>query len=584
MPGRDEALSAPLPGRGARPQGRPRRRSEYVTRDLTRGSVPRNLWFLAWPQVVEGFLNVVDQVADLFWAGRYVGAQALAGIGVSQHYTQLVMTGRMGLDMGMQAMIARAIGSGQAALANHIALQAFSLTIIFSVLMATVGVFFAEDLLSLLGIGEDVVNMAALYLQIQFVGFGTQALRMMAGSALQAAGDPLTPMKATMLSRVAHLILSPLLFFGPGPVPDMGVAGLAAGNIVAQVLGVVWNFHALFTGASRLHLTLRGYYVDFPLLRRLVRIGGPAALTALERGLVNLLMVPIVAPFGDYAVAAYALTRRLEMATMMGAMGLGRASGTLVGQSLGAGLVERARETILWALGYVTLIRGGITVLLILFPTFFIGIFSSDPELADVAANWVRIQAVGGLVMGAGMVFAQSFNVAGATVAPMIVTLITMGGVQLPLAYGLSHSDSTDPSGRICGHGGTRPPLPPLLPLRPWLRAKVLWPYPVAIGAVMSNTLYWVLLYFPYQFSAGCAPKGGVGVLKHLLGFIPAKWKLREEVKARGEGNLALGDQWPPMVLHGARYLATCLGIPLGLRNSPPHPHHHLPHPGPWPR
>ena len=478
MPGRDEALSAPLPGRGARPQGRPRRRSEYVTRDLTRGSVPRNLWFLAWPQVVEGFLNVVDQVADLFWAGRYVGAQALAGIGVSQHYTQLVMTGRMGLDMGMQAMIARAIGSGQAALANHIALQAFSLTIIFSVLMATVGVFFAEDLLSLLGIGEDVVNMAALYLQIQFVGFGTQALRMMAGSALQAAGDPLTPMKATMLSRVAHLILSPLLFFGPGPVPDMGVAGLAAGNIVAQVLGVVWNFHALFTGASRLHLTLRGYYVDFPLLRRLVRIGGPAALTALERRLVNLLMVPIVAPFGDYAVAAYALTRRLEMATMMGAMGLGRASGTLVGQSLGAGLVERARETILWALGYVTLIRGGITVLLILFPTFFIGIFSSDPELADVAANWVRIQAVGGLVMGAGMVFAQSFNVAGATVAPMIVTLITMGGVQLPLAYGLSHWTDLGQYGiplavSVAMVGRVLLYLPYYLSGR-WLRAKVL--------------------------------------------------------------------------------------------------------------
>ena len=303
VPGRDEALSAPLPGRGPRPQGGRRRRSEYVTRDLTRGSVPRNLWFLAWPQVVEGFLNVVDQVADLFWAGRYVGAQALAGIGVSQHYTQLVMTGRMGLDMGMQAMIARAIGSGQAALANHIALQAFTLTVLFSGAMAAVGVLFAEDLLSLLGIGEDVVGAAALYLQIQFVGFGTQALRMMGGSALQASGDPLTPMKATMLSRVVHLILSPLLFFGPGPVPDMGVAGLAAGNIVAQALGLVWNFHALFTGASRLHLTLRGYYVDFPLLRRLVRIGGPAALTAMERGLVNLLMVPIVAPFGDYAVS-----------------------------------------------------------------------------------------------------------------------------------------------------------------------------------------------------------------------------------------------------------------------------------------
>jgi hypothetical protein len=104
------------------------RRSLYATRDLTQGSVPKTLFFLGWPQVVEGLLNVVDQMADLFWAGRGVGSKAIAGLGVAQSYTQLIMTGRQGLDAGMQAMIARAIGAGRVGLANHVALQAFTLT------------------------------------------------------------------------------------------------------------------------------------------------------------------------------------------------------------------------------------------------------------------------------------------------------------------------------------------------------------------------------------------------------------------------------------------------------------------------
>ena len=415
------------------------RRSARATRDLTEGSVPKNLWILAWPQMVEGILNVVDQMADLFWAGRYVGAQAIAGLGVAQDYTRLIMTGRMGLDMGMQAMVSRAIGAGRVDLANHVTLQAFTLTVTFTLLVVTTGAFFTDFLLRVLGVSDGVIAVSGLYMRIQFIGFGAQAFRMMSAGALQAAGDAVTPMKATLLARVTHIILSPLLFFGLWFFPEMGIAGLAAGNVLAQSLAVVWNFHALFSGKSSLHLTLRGYYMDFPLLGRLLRIGAPATFTGMERSLVSLLMVPMVTPFGDFSLAAYGLTRRLEMFTNLGSMGLGRASGALVGQNLGAGHQGRAKATVLWALGYVTAIRGSIGILLLIFPAFFIGIFNNEPELMDIAVNWVRIQAIGGLVMGSGMVFQMSFNVAGDTMTPMLVTFVTMVGIQLPLAYVLAY-------------------------------------------------------------------------------------------------------------------------------------------------
>ena len=251
---------------GGRGRHGSRRTSEYVTRDLTKGSISRNLWFLAWPQMIEGLLNVLDRVADLFWAGRFFGIHAIGGLAIAQLYTGLIMTGRQGLDMGMQAMIARAVGGGNIKLANHVALQALTITAVFALLMVAVGVLYTDSLLNIMGVSQGVIEVTTIYMQIQFVGFAGQAFRMMTGGALQASGDTLTPMIATTISRIDHIILSPILIFGWLGLPELGLPGAAWGNVIAQFLGVMWNFWALFAGTSRLHLTLKGYYFDGPLL------------------------------------------------------------------------------------------------------------------------------------------------------------------------------------------------------------------------------------------------------------------------------------------------------------------------------
>ena len=102
-------------------------RSDQRLRDLTKGSIPRNLWYLSWPQMAESFLSVIDQLADLFWAGR-VGYRAIAGMGVSQTYIMMLMTARMGLDASMRAMVSRAIGAGDTDYANHVLTQSIILT------------------------------------------------------------------------------------------------------------------------------------------------------------------------------------------------------------------------------------------------------------------------------------------------------------------------------------------------------------------------------------------------------------------------------------------------------------------------
>ena len=214
-------------GRGQGVRGEPGRRSRSASPGLTTGSIPRNLWRLSGPQVVEGILNVSDQMVDMVWAGRLPGGfRALAGVGVAQSFTQFGMMARQGLDQSLRAMVSRAVGAGNIPLANHVTLQAFTLTGIYSLLMVLIGLLLTDVFLRLIGASEAVKAEAAMYMRVQFVGMATIGFRMASGAALQSAGDVITPLKATTVTRLSHIIMTPFLMFGWWGFPTLGLPGL----------------------------------------------------------------------------------------------------------------------------------------------------------------------------------------------------------------------------------------------------------------------------------------------------------------------------------------------------------------------
>ena len=426
-----------VPNPGAAAQAKKRTRPAHVTRDLTRGSIPANLWFLSWPQIIEASLNVLDQLADLFWAGR-LGYRAIAGLGVAQTYTQLVMMVRQGLDLAMRAAISRAVGAGNILLANHVALQGLALSILYAVVVNGSGVVLTELLLRTIGISEEVRAQAMVYMQVQFIARAVMGLRTTGGAMLQSAGDAVTPMRATMVMRPIHLVLSPFLVFGWWWFPTVGLPGAALADLLAQLVGSALVYGPLLKGSSRLHLTFRGYKPDFPLMRRLVRIGIPGSVAAAERGFAHLVLLGFVAPFGDLSVAAFSITRRMETMAHGTTVGFGRASGTLIGQNLGAGQPERAKQTLAWALALGTAVNLAVGLVVILFPTPIVAVFNREPEFLEVGSAWLQIRGLAFMLMAPAFIFQQSFNIAGDTLGVLVVTLIGFWGFQIPLAWGLS--------------------------------------------------------------------------------------------------------------------------------------------------
>lgn len=379
-------------------------------------------------------------MVDMVWAGRLPGGfRAIAGLGVSQTFSQFGFMGRQGLEQSTRAMVSQAVGAGNMPLANNIALQSFVLTGGYALIVVVIGVILTDAMFRLIGASAAVTGEAAMYMRVQFIGMGSMSFRMAASSILQSSGDVMVPLRATTVTRIIHIVLTPFFMFGWVGFPNFGLAGAALSNLLAQTVGAGINLFALFRGSSRLRLSLRGFHMDRGIMWQLIRIGAPATATGMERAIAQLVLLKIVSPFGDVAMAAYGMTRRLEMFANFGGMGVGNATAIMVGQNLGARKPERARRSVAWGLLFVTAFKTLIAVPLVFLPVLVVNIFTSEPEVVALTAVWLRILALAAIFMGLGMVFQQAFNVAGDTVTVMIVTLLAVAFIEIPMAWLLSY-------------------------------------------------------------------------------------------------------------------------------------------------
>jgi len=403
-------------------------------RDWTKGNIFRNLWSLAWPMIITDSFWAVGLTVDMIWVGK-LGAASIAGVGVAGIIVMLAMAARWGLSAGTRAMVARFIGAGDEKRANHVAQQAFVISGIYAITMATIGVFFAEPILGLMGLEADVVVEGAAYLRIQFVGSAAMSFWMMGEAIMRASGDAVTPMKVTIIARFIHLVLCPFLIFGWWIFPRLGVSGAATANLIGYSLGMALTLWFLFTGRTRLWLTLRDFHLDLNIIWRIVKIGIPAAVMGIQRTLGRFVLVWVMTPFGTLAVAAHTLAQRIELFLYLPGWGMGMAAGVLVGQNLGAAQPERAEKGGWLAVGLVEGFMLICAVAVLLWAESIIRIFSTETGLVEIASTFIRIEAAGYLVMGFVAVLQMCISGAGDTMPPMLFGLLMIWVVLLPLAF-----------------------------------------------------------------------------------------------------------------------------------------------------
>jgi putative MATE family efflux protein len=378
---------------------------------------------------------------DMMWVGK-LGADAIAAVGLSAMVIMVVNSLMMGLFTSLRAMVARCIGAGDEKGAVHAVQQAFVLGAIFSIIMAVIGIFLSRQMLMLFGAEPKVISEALPYNRIQFVGMVTMTLRLMTEATMQSSGDTVSAMRIGIFFRLLHMTFCPFWVFGWWVFPRLGVTGAAVMDIISQGIGGALGVWFLLTGRTRLHVTLGDFHLDPNNIWRQVKIGIPSSVNMVLRSIVGLAMVYFVVPFGTLAVAAHSVQQRVEALLDVSASAIGTASGVLAGQNLGAGKDKRAERTGWLAVGLATSFMLVVAMVALIWPASIVRIFDNDPGLVSIGSNFLRIATVSFLAMGPAAVLTSCLNGVGDTIIPLVVSLMTMWGLQLPLAYFLPRVDN----------------------------------------------------------------------------------------------------------------------------------------------
>ncbi len=401
--------------------------------DFTSGNLNRAVLLLAVPMVLEMAGESVFAVVDAFFVAR-LGSNALAAVGLTESVLELIYAVAVGLSMSTTAMVARRIGEKDERAAARTAVQAIIVGIVVSVVLGVAGMIWAPDLLRLMGASDETVAVGSTYTRIMYGGMMVIMLLFLNNAIYRGAGDAAMAMRSVWLANGINIVLDPLLIFGIGPFPELGLAGAAIATTIGRGTGVAFQLWGMSRGA-RLRVQRCDVKLDLPLIRRLLRVsaGGVGQMLVGMASYVGL--IRILATFGSVVLAGYVIAVRLVIFVLLPAWGVANAAATLVGQNLGARKPDRAERAVWVTGGWNMVFMAVVTVLFVVFAEQIIGVFTPDPEIRAIGTRALRIISYGYVFYAWGMVVLQAFNGAGDTVTPTWINFFIFWVYQLPAAW-----------------------------------------------------------------------------------------------------------------------------------------------------
>jgi len=395
-----------------------------------------NIWHLAFPMSISSLLMALPMTFDMFWMGK-LGVAALASVGIVQSLRMAIISPIIGLSVGGGAVVARYIGAGDQERAN---LAMFQSLVLFLLIVGSVGLagfIFARPLLRLLGVGEDVIPLALSYARIIFAGLLAMDMLPTVSGLLNASGSPERSLQANIIAAIIIILLEPLLVFGLGPFPQLGIRGAGMAMVLGNSLGSGYHVFVLLTGRARVRIDRKSLRLDWQLMKRIILITLPAGVQQSTFNIANTVLIRIVSAYGTTTLAAYSVVRTLQL-IQMPYFSLGRASATMVGQNLGATKASRAEKSA-WLIATLTMILAGVSMTVLSFMAKpIISVFNTEAGVVSVGVSMIRIVAIGQVFMGLSRVMESSLGGSGDTISPMVINIIALWFIQLPLAYSFS--------------------------------------------------------------------------------------------------------------------------------------------------
>jgi putative MATE family efflux protein len=418
--------------------------------DYTQIDLKKAIVLLAVPMILELVMESTFAVVDIYFVGQ-LGASAVATVGLTETYLYLLYSLAMGLATAVTAIIARRIGEKNKEDAGAAGVQSIFLAIICSIPFSFAGIFFAKDLLIIMGGDAWVVEQGYAYAQWMLGGNIVIVLLFVINAIFRGAGDAAIAMRVLWIANTFNIVLDPILIFGWGPIPAMGIEGAAIATTLGRGIGVLVQLWTLFQGGKHIRIMASQIYWDSKIIINIARtsLGGIGQMIVAMASWIFLMR--ILADVGSQAVAGSTIALRIAMFTLMPAWGLSNAAATLVGQNLGANSPERAESSV-WKIGiYNMIFLVIVSVVYFIFNVELMKIFSDDARVIAIGAEWLQILSYSYFVYGWWMVTVQAFNGAGDTKTPTLINIVFFWLMEIPLSYVLAITLNWQHSGVFWG-------------------------------------------------------------------------------------------------------------------------------------
>jgi len=405
--------------------------------DFTTGSIGRAILLLSIPMVLEMLMESIFAVVDIFFVSR-LGSEAVATVGVTEAMLTVIYAIAMGMSMATTAIVSRRIGEKNQKAASVAGVQAILAGILMSLPVSLLGILFSKELLALMGTSSEIVETLFTYTTIMLGGNYVIMLLFIVNAVFRGAGDAAISMRVLWVANLINIVLDPLLIFGVGPFPELGLTGAAVATTIGRGLGVLYQFYLLKRPGRRIHIRYSHLKIEPVVMKKLFRLslGGMAQLLIATASWIGL--IRIMANFGSEALAGYTIAIRIIIFSILPSEGMSNAAATLMGQNLGAGQPGRAERSV-WISAMVnTLFLVLVGILLFTFSVPLVRLFTAESAVIGIGAQCLRIVSFGYLFYACGMVMSQAFNGAGDTVTPTILNFICFWLIEIPVAYILS--------------------------------------------------------------------------------------------------------------------------------------------------
>ncbi|MEN8158075.1 MAG: MATE family efflux transporter [Bacteroidota bacterium] len=403
-------------------------------KDLTQGSVGRNIFRFAAPMLLGHMFQQLYTFVDQIIVGRFLGKEALASVGASFPILFTLIALIIGIATGGTIVISQFFGAKNFPKVKRAIDTIFIVMGISAVIMTVVGVSFSEEIFRLIRLPEELMESANAYFTIYVSGlvvfFGYNSV----AAILRGLGDSITPLYFLVLATVINIGLDLLFIVRLG----WGIEGAALATIIAQGTAFIVAVFYLNRNHELIKFNIREFAFDWEIFKQSLRIGLPTGLQQTFVAVGMLALMRIVNGFGTNVVAAYTAAGRLDSLAIIPSMVFSTALSTFVGQNIGAGKIERVKRGLQRTLLMGSAVAIVITLLVLTFKFPLMRLFTTDEAVIGIGGEYLTIVTSFYLLFTGMFVYNGVMRGAGDTIIPMFITLFSLWVIRIPAAVFLS--------------------------------------------------------------------------------------------------------------------------------------------------